>query len=323
MPNRTHNMEAESLTAAWENAQTTPAAGSSITRVAHHGWAGSLLISNGIVEAIVVPQIGRVMQFRLVGDVVGTFWENRALDGRQHPTPLGEWLNFGGDKCWPSPQSSWALQQGRPWPPPHAFDGSAMQASLVGEALVLTSVVDAAWGIQVVRHIRVEANQPVLHIRTEYHKVHGPPVRTGIWTVTQFQDPEQVFIPLHPSSKFKDGYVNLLDTAPAGLTIHDPGIEISTRGRELSLARHRKEYTKIGADGASLAWVGRTCAVHIDNEPTPGDYPDGGCMTEIYTNPDPLNYVELETLGPLIIMNPGDCIQQSLRYRIFPAHKAE
>jgi hypothetical protein len=60
------------------------ATGVSIAQITHRGWPESYLLSNGIVEAIVVPAIGRVMQFRLAGDAVGTLWENHELDGKLH-----------------------------------------------------------------------------------------------------------------------------------------------------------------------------------------------------------------------------------------------
>ncbi|PYX54211.1 MAG: hypothetical protein DMG73_19425, partial [Acidobacteria bacterium] len=38
----------------------------SVTNVTYHGWPNSLILSNGKVEVVVVPAIGRVMQFRFV-----------------------------------------------------------------------------------------------------------------------------------------------------------------------------------------------------------------------------------------------------------------
>lgn len=254
------------------------------------------------------------MQFRLAGDATGTFWENRTLDGQLHNPAAGEWLNFGGDKCWPAPQSAWNHQQGHAWPPPYAFDASPVQAIADSSALVLKSPVDPAWGIQVVRHIELEPGQPLMRIETEYRKLHGSPVKVGIWTITQMQEPERVFMLLDSRSKFGDGYVRLLDAEPAELRIHDLG----TGGRLLSLARHRRENTKIGADGASMAWIGSTCAVRIDHEPGPGPFPDGGCSIEVYTNADPLPYVELETLGPVASLSAGDRIRHTATYTVSP-----
>ncbi len=77
-----------------------------ITNVVYNGWSNSYIINNGIVQAVVVPAIGRVMQFGFIGDE-GVFWENRSLDGKfgnwEQP-----WSNFGGDKAWPAPESDWS-----------------------------------------------------------------------------------------------------------------------------------------------------------------------------------------------------------------------
>src|SRR6266481_4539376 len=69
-----------------------------VLRTNYHGWPDSLLLSNGRVEAIIVPAIGRVMQFRFAGESDGPFWENRALDGIKAEPESKEWGNFGGDK---------------------------------------------------------------------------------------------------------------------------------------------------------------------------------------------------------------------------------
>src|SRR4051812_30063639 len=99
-----------------------------IERAAYNGWAEAFTISNGRVEAVIVPAVGRVMQFRFVGEKEGPFWENHALDGKNPDSQSAEWINFGGDKTWPSPQSDWAKITGRAWPPPKAFDSMPVDA---------------------------------------------------------------------------------------------------------------------------------------------------------------------------------------------------
>jgi hypothetical protein len=101
----------------------------------------------------------------------------------------------------------------------------------------------------------------------------------------------------------------LLDAAPAELLLRD---------HIVSFKRHCSAYTKIGADGAAMAWVGASSVVRIEVAAEAGEYPDGGCVTEIYTNPDPFDYVELEALGPLATMRNGDRIGQSVTYTISP-----
>ena len=281
----------------------------SVDRFTYHGWPESCRISNASVEAIVVPAIGRVMQFRLKGDRNGTFWENRDLDGKLHNPDCREWMNFGGEKCWPAPQSAWPLQQGCDWPPPAAFDARAMESAEIERGVTLTSPADPVYGIQVVRQLELDPSQPQLRIRTEYRKLQGSAVTVGVWSIAQMREPERVFAPLPEESKFPDGYVLLMEDEPAQFKI---------TGRLLSLARHPQSFVKLGTDAASLLWIGSNCAVRIDTEHNPGDYPDGGCVTEIYTNPGLENYVELETLGPLVTLEAGDRIEQTTCYTLLP-----
>jgi hypothetical protein len=281
----------------------------SVERISWHGWADCCLIANGRVEAVVLPAIGRVMQLPLKGEAEGAFWANRALDGQLHDAASSEWMNFGGDKCWPAPQSAWPQHQGRDWPPPVAFDALPVAAVVVERGVVLTSPVDPGYGIQVVRHVELDAGKPIMRIATQFRKLSGGAVRVGVWSITQMSDPERVCIQLPATSKFASGYVRLLEAEPA---------DLKTDGRLLSLRRHARQQVKVGSDGSSMAWLGKNCVVRIDTGIRPGDYPDGGCVTEVYTNPDPLQYVELETLGPLTTMNPGDRIEQITIYSVSP-----
>ena len=285
-----------------------------VSRVAYHGWSHCHLITNGIVEAVVVPAIGRVMQFRLAGELEGVFWDNRELDGRLHGGTEDKWINFGGDKCWPAPQSSWTDWQGRDWPPPAAFDSSPMTATFDGNGVVLTSSVDPGLGIQVSRRIALDSLRPVMRIRTEFRKIHGPPAKVAVWTISQLRECERVAMLLPEESRIPGGYTRLMKGEPENLRFE---------GRVLSLERNPRANVKIGTDASSLAWIGAGFVVRMDVERLKGEYPDGGCITEVYTNRDPLAYVELETLGPLSEMHVGDCIELTTAYTLTPRLEAD
>lgn len=279
-----------------------------ITRAVYHGWADSWILGNGNVEAVIVPAIGRVMQFRFKGEEDGPFWENRALDGKA-PDPISnEWGNFGGDKTWPAPQADWPKIARRAWPPPPAFDSMRVEAKAAGQALILTSPVDPHYGIRTQRRIELDANSPVLTISTTYEKVEGEPRKVGVWVITQLKDPVAVFAPVPRDSLFPAGYNQQSDELPLNLT--------ANRGL-LSLTRNPKASHKIGNDAGTLIWVGEKTMVRIDSPRIAGaEYPDQGSSAEIYTNPDPLTYVELELLGPLHTMRVGDKIERSSVYTL-------
>ncbi len=178
----------------------------SIARISWNGWPECLQIQNGIIEAVIVPCIGRVMQLRLLDDPVGAFWRNPALDGQIHDDFASprEWCNFGGDKCWPAPQSGWANVQGHDWPPPDAFDSRPMNANATESSVVLTSQIDSSFGIQVLRHVELDPVRPVMRIRSEFLKLAGEPIEVSVWTITQLRDPECISIELSPQSKFHE-----------------------------------------------------------------------------------------------------------------------
>jgi hypothetical protein len=281
----------------------------SCVRTNYHGWNNAWVCGNGIVEAIVVPAIGRVMQFRFAGNETGPFWENSAMNGKSPDPKSGEWGNFGGDKSWPSPQSDWPKVTPRGWPPPVAFDSMAVLAARDGDDLVLTSSIDPHYGIKTVRRISVKPGQPVMEIKTTYQKVSGNSLRSGIWTITQLKDPVSVLIPIPSQSPFEKGYSKQSDDLPAQLRM---------QGQVLQLRRDSKKSTKIGTTADMLIWVGDKEALKIDcPRIVEGEYPDEGSSAEVYTNPDPNAYVELELLAPLHALKPGSEIEQKSIYTLY------
>jgi hypothetical protein len=280
----------------------------SIFQTSYHGWQDSWVLKNGKAEVVVVPTIGRIMQFRLIGQE-GVFWENRALDGRK-PTPFSsEWTNFGGDKTWPSPQADWPAFISRAWPPPQAFDSMPVTAVADERSLILTSPVDPQYGVRTVRRIQLDHSEPTMTISTTFEKVQGKPVKIGIWVISQLKDPEVVFMPVPPTSRFSAGYTAFSKEIPPSLRVEK---------NLLSMKRDSQKEYKIGGDGNSLIWLGKECGLLIDS-PRVADaqYPDEGSSMEIYTNPDPLPYVELETLGPVKELKPGDAISRVNKYTLF------
>jgi hypothetical protein len=253
------------------------------------------------------------MQFRFAGEDDGMFWENRTLDGKMPDPKSKEWGNFGGDKTWPSPQSDWPKVTDRGWPPPAAFDSMPVKAEVIAPdsdtpAVRLESPTDPFYGIRTTRVITLQPGEAVMKIRTVYAKVEGEPRKVGIWTITQMKDPVEVVMPVPRDSAYKDGYNKQSDALPLGLALRD-GL--------LTLKRDRTKSAKIGNDASALYWIGEQRVLKIESPRVPNaEYPDQGSSAEVYTNADPLPYVELELLGPLRMMKVGDQIEQTMSYTL-------
>ncbi|MBC7368912.1 MAG: hypothetical protein H7343_19225 [Undibacterium sp.] len=271
----------------------------------YRGWPDAIILRNATVEAIIVPSVGRVMQLRFVGETDGPFWENEKLAGLAMPT--APWTvahgSFGGDKTWPAPQSDWK------WPPPVAFDAAPHTAAIDPAGIVtLSSPLDPKSGLRSLRRISLDPTEPVMRIATTYEKISGGPATVSVWVITQLRDPVAVFMPVPEKSRFPTGTTQEWSV---------PEEFLRRENNWMRFTRNPAKSQKTGNDGASLVWAGTHQLLRITIPRVAGaDYPDGGCSVEIYGNENPFPYVELETLGPLQALRPGETVTATTTYRL-------
>ena len=282
-----------------------------------HGWK-AIVLRNRVAEIVIVPDIGRVMQFNLVDDegrtVPGPFWNNPTLD-KNMAADVEAWRNYGGDKAWPAPQSDWPKVAGRGWPPPTGFDAAAFTVTMKDHQVELESSVDSNYGVRIRRTISLDSQKPMATIKTDYEKVSGTPVRISVWTITQLASPDRAFILLPQHSQFPPGYVNLIPPAPSNVKVEE---------RLLSLSRDLTRKVKIGSDGERLLWVGSGADLLLENKTTNSDgnaaeWPEQGSHSQIYTSPgDEVKYVEFELLERLRDLEPGQHSSLEVEYTLIP-----
>ena len=173
-----------------------PVARAQISFTNYHGWTNSIVMRNRQAEVVIVPAIGRIMQYRFIDQSDGPFWENAGMYGVQPSS--ASWNtpgSFGGDKVWPSPQT-W------PWPPPHGFDSMNFTAGITNGVVTLTGPVDAIFGTRVVRRITLHPTEPILRVSNTFEKLSGDASRIGVWVITQVKEGQRVFMPVPKNSVF-------------------------------------------------------------------------------------------------------------------------
>ncbi len=259
-------------------------------RVEYHGWKDCWKLSNGTVELVYVPAIGRIMRYGRVGGP-NMLWENPKLLGKL-PVQTREWQNFGGDKLWPAPQTAWG------WPPDPELDPGAHEVKLLkNHHLFVTGAASRKSGVRFEREIAMDETGTGVRTVNRLIATAEKPVRWAVWQITQVDDPDGVFLPRSPEKIHPIGYYPFPDNPP-------PVGRVSLSRSFVVIRRDPTKSAKIGtysADSRAAAVKGTTTftiAVEGKAERS-ADYPHGGGRQEVYTNADPDRYVELEMLGPV------------------------
>ena len=278
--------------------------GSRVEQVQYHGWAAYRL-SNKSVELIFVPKLGRIMRFAEIGSE-NLLWENPALAGKEPipPTESKDWQNYGGDKTWPAPQEIWN------WPPDPTIDPGSHTVAVKGDHLLVTGGVSAKHNIRFQREIWLDKSAPVAIMRNTMTNTAKEMQKWSVWQITQVKEPDWTAIPSNPGG----GYVKMMEGEAS------PGVLAETKNGVL-VRRDKLKPGKIGSTATDRVVASKFGKSTFHSRVLPGkddkgDFPDKGCRQEIYWNNDPLPYVEMELLGPILPIKPGKSIEMVVEWRI-------
>ncbi|HEY6293418.1 MAG TPA: DUF4380 domain-containing protein [Terriglobia bacterium] len=168
-----------------------PAGLCNVTAETYLGW-NAIRLGNGIVDLVVVPEIGgRIIQLRIGGEeflYVNPRHLGKVYTPDQNNVRAG-WKNYGGSKVWPAPQG-WSSDSQWPGPPDPILDGGKYSWEIVETradeaALALTSAADEYTGLTLRREIRLAADTATIHIQHKIRNSSCRPVRWAAWQVTQ------------------------------------------------------------------------------------------------------------------------------------------
>ena len=309
---------------------TAKSASVRVTRETYRGWAGAYRLSNGVVDAVVVPQIGRVMAFHFTGrPETSPFFNNKLWLGKAPPptpdprdpkTYPKEWHNYGGDKVWASQQSEWPKHQPVGWPPDPTIDCGPYRVKRVRNGLRLIGPVSPFFGVRVIRDItlrpgaaRVFLQDTFFKPRRATGKLTGFPI--GIWSITQVRGDATVFLPLDLKGRFPGVGLTSLGDKP------DVPANAKRSGDIVAVTRPSNVSTKVGVDNGA-GWM--AClfgddllfSEHFTRLPRV-NYPDRDTNAQVYTNGDDNQaYIEMEVLGPLVNLKPGRQITRAMSWHL-------
>ena len=283
-----------------------------LERFSYRGWNNAYKLSNGIVELVVTADVGPRILF--YGFPNG---ENLLHEVAEHAGKTGgvEFRLYGGHRLWVSPEVERTYYPDN-IPVAVSQHGNAIRFTAQLEELppgtnlqkeLEVELVTAGSQVRITQRIRngdshsttlapwsptmmAPGGRAILPLspRTAMDKDHYLPVGAfGIWSFTDFADPRWIFgtsyIQLqhiaNPHGRFKEQMGGIYNTAGWGAYFNE-GYLFVKRATVISGAR----------------------------------YPDFGCNFEVFTNPD---FLELETLGPLVELQPGEVVEHREHWWLF------
>ena len=283
-----------------------PNSGIKIQQVTYHGWTGCIRMSNGEVELIYVPEIGRIMRYARLNQP-NTLWENPAMAGKPYASAKkGEWANYGGDKLWPAPQSLWN------WPPDPILDGPTNHAEISGSKLLIEGHSSLKSGVRFSRQITLDRTSTVVHILNTMRNTSDKVESLAIWEIAQTNDPSKVIVPLEVTRELPEGW------APYDKAKIEPEFARVQNG-VLEVHRNPNQGFKLGS-ASSQGFIravlknGEEFTMSVRKEK--GAYGDDGKFLAVYASSDPTKYVELETTGPMTQLAPGQSCRFEVTWRL-------
>jgi hypothetical protein len=266
-----------------------------VSQTDYNGWTGAYRLTNGTVELIFVPQIGRIMRYGYLGGP-NILWNNPDMAGKAADADdaAKNWPNFGGDKLWPAPQDRWG------WPPDPTLDHAPPTVKVLpNHHLLLTGQPSRKVGVQFTREIALAETGSEVTLKNTMRNVSDQKQIWGVWEIFQANDPTLVRLSRNRNGHFATGYYNFNKELPSTADMAMDAVLLN---------RDPKASYKLGSDAErnDLQATVQGQIFDISAQYEPGQpYPDHGCSQEVYSNPDPLNYMELEMLAPVHTLAAG------------------
>lgn len=265
-------------------------------RIDYHGWPDSVRLTNGDIEVVVLTAVGpRIIHYGFPGRPnvfnVIPVPENRKQDDK--------WVHYGGHRIWIAPE-----HHPRTYHPDRGPVGSVVEQD---GKLTVANPVESSTGFskELIISLAKSGSGVTVEHRITNHNVWA--VSAAPWALSIVANGGKVVLPQEPYAPHEG---NLLPARPIVLwkftDMGDPRWRWGTKYITLTQRDDLKHAQKLGVY-SSLGWGAHVTpeqvfVVHIDPEEVES-YPDYGSNFETFTAGP---FQELETLGPLETLEPGE-----------------
>jgi hypothetical protein len=284
-----------------------------VERVPYGGWPNCYRISNGTVEAVVTGDVGpRVIRYGFCGG------ENFFKEFLEQLGRSGEagWQPRGGHRIWIAPEDPVKS---------YAPDNGPVEIEITADGAIATAPVEALTGIEKRIELRMAATGTAVEVTHRLRNAGASPCRVAPWALTMMAQGGEGIHGFPPRGTHPE---MLAPSNPLVMwpftNLSDPRWRLMERYLVLRQDAANPVPQKLGSFhshtwGAYLL-RGSLFVKRFDAAGVPTDYPDLGCSFETFTNAD---FLELETLGPLALLEPGQSVTHTERWMAFRGIRIE
>lgn len=280
-----------------------------ITRIDYKGWSQVQRIATEHLEVVVVHEVGpRIVSVALPGhhNMFGQLSNEMGQSGGS------EFRLYGGQRLWSAPEEDSAFTY-------YPDNGLAEVSRSNDNTITFRAPVESGNGLQkemVLTPAQNQASIQVIHRITNRGK---KPVRLSPWAVSVMNLHGTAVVPLPPfgsHDNFLAPVSNLVLWAYTDLT--DPRWTIGSKYVLLRQDAGAGTPQKVGlrvSQGWSAYVLDEVLFVKTFADQAEAEYPDLNSNVEIYTD---ARFLEVETLGPLASLAPGEAATQTETWFLVP-----
>lgn len=274
--------------------------------ITHQGRPGHLLLENPAMELLLSTSYGpRVVRCAPRGGP-NLFAELPPTAETGRPTPFGEpWNAYGGHRLWHAPEDPVRT---------YVPDNAPLTVHERGSSVLLVQEIEPFTQLRKSIEVTLDPARPVATLVHRIENCGAFAVQLAPWALTMMAPGGVALFPLPPFRPFPEA---LLPATPLVLwpytRLSDPRFTFGERLIQLRQDPDREEPQKLGYHDAA-GWMAYRLgdALFVKRfDPRPGLHADLGCNAEGFTDGSML---ELETLGPLASIAPGEAVLHEERW---------
>lgn len=262
-------------------------------------------LENQFVQLEYLANSARIVRFSLKGK------ENLFADLGLTPvqTPYGNFYFRGGHRFWHAPEAM---------PRTYIPDNEGAAINEIPNGVRIEMPAEAWTHIAKSVEIRLNPDQPQIILRHELRNAGAWVVELAPWALTMFRQGGVAIFPQPIGNVDATGLLpNRQFTLWPYASLNDPRVML----RDDFVLVHAEpklppfKFGYFNRHGWMGYWLdGIFFVKRFDVSTTAQAYPDGGCNAESYLNDQ---FIELETLGPLTKIEPGDAIFHNETWEIY------